>query len=120
LATIARWGSIGNADTARGLEILLKLYGHDVVATNDGKAVVKAAQTYRPDVVLLDIGLPGVDGYQVAATLREDVNLKKVLIIAVSGYGQEEDHHRSRDAGFDHHTVKPVDHKALVRLLTSA
>ena len=109
-----------NVDTARGMEILLKLHGHDVHAANDGRAALQAAEALRPDVVLLDIGLPGMDGYQVAAKLREDQNLKGTVIIAVSGYAQEEDRRRSRAAGFDHHMVKPVDHKALMRLLATS
>jgi CheY-like chemotaxis protein len=104
-------------DTARGLEIILKLYGHDVCAVNDGKAAIEAARQFRPDFVILDIGMPGLDGYEVAATLKSDLDLNRAVIIGVSGYGREEDRSRSRDAGFDHHMVKPVDHKALIGLL---
>ena len=109
-----------NADTARGMALLLKFYGHDVQTANDGRAAINLAQVYRPDIVLLDIGLPGMDGYQVAARLRQEEALKGSVIIAVSGYGQEEDRRRSREAGFDHHMVKPVDHNALLRLLAQS
>jgi two-component system CheB/CheR fusion protein len=75
------------------------------------------AATFRPDVVLLDIGLPGLDGYQVAQRLREDPALKDVTLIAASGYGQEADRRRSREVGFDRHLVKPVDPRELREIL---
>jgi signal transduction histidine kinase len=106
-----------NVDTARGMERLLKLLGNEAMAVHDGQAVVEAARTFRPDFVLLDIGLPGMDGYQVAATLRGDEIHKDAVIIAVSGYGQDEDRRRSRAAGFHHHLVKPVDFDTLLSLL---
>ena len=73
--------------------------------------------THRPDIVLLDIGLPGMDGYQVAIRLRDEEACKDTVIIAVSGYGQEDDRRRARAAGFDHHLVKPIDHEALLELI---
>jgi signal transduction histidine kinase len=106
-----------NMDTARGIERLLKLLGNDVMAVHDGRAAVEAARTFRPDFVLLDIGLPGVDGYQVAAALRADEIHKDAVIIAVSGYGQDEDRRRSLAAGFHFHLVKPLDFDALTSLL---
>jgi signal transduction histidine kinase len=106
-----------NVDTARGMERLLNLLGNDAMAVHDGRAAVEAARTFRPDFVLLDIGLPGMDGYQVAATLRGDEIHKDTVIIAVSGYGQDEDRRRSLAAGFHHHLVKPVDFDALMSLL---
>jgi signal transduction histidine kinase len=106
-----------NVDTARGMERLLKLLGNDARAVHDGRAAVEAARTFRPDFVLLDIGLPGMDGYQVVATLRGDEIHKEIVIIAVSGYGQDEDRRRSLAAGFNHHLVKPVDFDALMSLL---
>ena len=109
-----------NADTARGMELILKFNGHDVQTANDGRAAISVAQVYRPDIVLLDIGLPGMDGYQVAARLRQEESSKGAVIIAVSGYGQEEDRRRSQEAGFDHHMVKPVDHDALLKLLAQS
>jgi PAS domain S-box-containing protein len=107
-----------NADAARGIARLLKLLGHEVVTAEDGPSGMEAARTLRPDVILLDIGLPGMSGYEVASRLRREECGKDVLIIAISGYGQEEDRRRSREAGFDYHLVKPIDHDALVTLLS--
>jgi signal transduction histidine kinase/ActR/RegA family two-component response regulator len=106
-----------NMDTARGMVRLLKLLGNDAIAAHDGQAAIEAARTFQPEFVLLDIGLPGLDGYQVAATLRSDQRHSGAVIIAVSGYGKEEDRQRSLAAGFDHHLVKPVDFDSLVSLL---
>jgi CheY-like chemotaxis protein len=106
-----------NEDTARGMARLLKLLGNDVRSCHDGPSALEAARDFRPEYVLLDIGLPGMDGYQVAATLRDDDCCREAVIIAVSGYGQEEDRRRSAAAGFDHHLVKPVDIDSLVTLI---
>jgi len=83
----------------------------------DGKAALAAVGTMAPHAVLLDIGLPGMDGYQVAARMREMPALARTLIVAVSGYGQDEYQARSRQAGVDHHLVKPIDLDAVVNLL---
>ena len=109
-----------NADNARGLSKLLKLLGHDVRTAFDGQEAVKEAMAMRPEVVILDIGLPGMDGYQVVRRLRAEPCCKNALIIAVSGYGRPEDIRRSREAGFDDHLVKPVDYDALLRIFTPA
>ncbi|HWE37330.1 MAG TPA: ATP-binding protein [Isosphaeraceae bacterium] len=106
-----------NVDTARGMVRLLKLLGNDATAVHDGRAALEAARTFRPEFVLLDIGLPILDGYEVAAALREDELHRDTVIIAVSGYGQDEDRRRSLAAGFDHHLVKPVDFDSLALLL---
>jgi signal transduction histidine kinase len=106
-----------NVETARGMERLLKLLGNDARTVYNGRAAIETARTFGPDFVLLDIGLPGMDGYEVAATLRSDSIHKDTVIIAVSGYGQEEDKRRSLAAGFNHHLVKPVDFDALIALL---
>jgi PAS domain S-box-containing protein len=107
-----------NVDTAKGMARLLKLLGNDVREVHDGKAAIEMVRIFQPEFILLDIGLPGMDGYQVAATLRKDGSCKDTVIIAVSGYGQEEHRRRSRDAGFDHHLVKPVDFDTLTTLLS--
>jgi CheY-like chemotaxis protein len=107
-----------NADTARGLARLLMLLGHDVRIAYDGKGALEIADQFTPEFILMDIGLPGMDGYQVVSQLRQQECGKHSVIIAVSGYGQEEDRRRSREAGFDHHLVKPVDHKVLLVLLS--
>lgn len=107
-----------NIDTARGMERLLKLLGHEVQSAHDGPTGIQLAQSFRPNVILLDIGLPGMSGYDVATHFRKQEWGKDLLIIAISGYGQEDDRRRSRDAGFDYHLLKPVDHDALLTLLS--
>ncbi|AGA26041.1 PAS domain-containing hybrid sensor histidine kinase/response regulator [Singulisphaera acidiphila] len=106
-----------NADTAKGLARLLRLLGHDIRTANDGPEAIAVVQSYRPDIVLLDIGLPGMDGYEVARRLRNDETGSDCVIVAISGYGQEDDRRRGREAGFDFHLVKPVDPDALLTLL---
>lgn len=106
-----------NADTAKGLARLLKLLGHDVRTAHDGPEAIEVAQAHQPEVVLLDIGLPSMDGYEVAKRLREHGANRDCIIIAISGYGQEDDRQRGREAGFDHHLVKPIDPDTLLTLL---
>ncbi|HEX7026419.1 MAG TPA: response regulator, partial [Gammaproteobacteria bacterium] len=107
-----------NRDSAETLAQLLEIMNHQVQTAHDGPAAIKAAIAFRPDVILLDIGLPGLSGYEVARRLRQEPELKQILLIAVSGYCQEEDRQRSRKAGFDHHLAKPIDHQTLIALLT--
>jgi CheY-like chemotaxis protein len=109
-----------SVDSARGLQRLLERLGHHVRVEHGGPEAIEAALAERPDFILLDIGLPGMDGYQVAARLRQEDSLRGVVIIAVSGYGQEEDRRRSKEVGMDHHLVKPIDHDALIALLARA
>jgi CheY-like chemotaxis protein len=109
-----------NVDAADTLAMLLRVGDHEVRIVHDGLSALDAARAYRPQVVLLDIGLPGLNGYEVAQRLRSDPITKDVLLVAVSGYGQDEDRRRSRQAGFDHHLVKPVDLIALQRIMPSA
>src|SRR5512135_1809122 len=104
-------------DTALALAKLLKRAGHEVEVAHDGPTALQMARDRRPRVVLLDIGLPGLDGYQVAAELRRTEGLEEAVLVAVSGYGQEQDRARSRAAGFDHHLIKPVNFDALFSLL---
>jgi PAS domain S-box-containing protein len=106
-----------NLDAAESLATLLRVWGHDVQVVHDGLQALDAARESRPEVVLLDIGLPGLDGYQVARRLREDVGLDTSLLVAMTGYGQPEDRRRSRDAGIHHHFVKPVEPMVLRNLL---
>jgi PAS domain S-box-containing protein len=108
-----------NVDSAKGLARLLKLLGHDVRTAHDGNEAIAVAELYRPNVVLLDIGLPGRDGYEVASQLRQSGSCKDTVIVAVSGYGQEEDRRRGREAGFNFHLLKPIDHDALLTLLSA-
>ena len=97
--------------------MLLKLTGHETHTAHDGLEAVEAAATFRPDVVLLDIGLPKLNGYEAARRIREQPWGKDMVLVALTGWGQEEDRQRSREAGFDAHMVKPVDPAALTKLL---
>jgi signal transduction histidine kinase/ActR/RegA family two-component response regulator len=106
-----------NVDTAKSMAILLALTGHHVMTAHSGAEAIAAAQTQRPDLVLLDIGLPGMDGYEVVKRLRQHPCCENSVFVAVSGYGQEEDYHRTEAAGFDYHLVKPIDFNALTLLL---
>ncbi len=105
-----------NRDLAQGLARLLKLLGHEVALAHDGPEGIEAARSFRPDVILLDIGLPTLDGYSVARALRCE-GFRDTLIIAISGYGQEEDRRRSLEAGMNHHVTKPVDVKTIAELI---
>ncbi len=107
-----------NVDSADSLGELLRMSGYHVRVAHDGVAALEAVHSLRPDVVLLDIGLPGLDGYEVARRLRAHPDNAAMLLVAVSGYGQEEDRIRSRQAGFDHHLVKPVDFPTLEKVMT--
>jgi PAS domain S-box-containing protein len=109
-----------NADSATGLARLLKLLGHDVRVAHDGPAAIADAATFLPEVVLLDIGLPNMDGYEVARHLRATSNCKNAVIVAVSGYGQDDDRRRTREAGFNFHLVKPINADALLSILDTA
>jgi two-component system CheB/CheR fusion protein len=104
-------------DTTASLAMLLHLWGYEAQVVHNGRAALEAAGACRPDVVLLDIGLPGMDGYEVARQLRRQHDLGRPVILSLSGYGQEADSRRARAAGCDDHLVKPVDPEALHRLL---
>jgi signal transduction histidine kinase len=106
-----------SVDGARSLSILLSIFGHEVRTAHDGPSALAEAKKDPPNVVLLDIGLPGMDGFEVARRMRQEPTLKNATFIAVTGYGQNEDRRRSREAGFDTHLVKPIDPKGLNRLL---
>jgi CheY-like chemotaxis protein len=104
-------------DMARVLSRLLRASGHEVRVAHAGPAAIEMARSLGPEAVLLDIGLPGMNGYQLAEQLRRDGSCKGALFIAVSGYGRAEDLRRSAEAGFDHHLVKPIAIEALLELL---
>jgi PAS domain S-box-containing protein len=106
-----------NRDAAETLRELLELSGCTVAVAHSGTSALQAARQFRPEVVLCDLGLPGMDGYQVAEQLRQDPTTARARLIAVSGYGQEEDQRRSREAGFDLHLTKPVEFAQIERLL---
>ncbi len=97
--------------------MLLELMGYEVHVEHDGPSAVRAALKMIPEVALIDIGLPGMNGYEVARELRQHPELEHMVLVAQTGWGQEEDRQRSRAAGFDYHLVKPVDHFALQNVL---
>jgi signal transduction histidine kinase len=109
-----------NADAADSLALLLRVDGHEVRVAYDGPAALQEAAAFRPEVVLLDIGLPRMDGYEVARRLRGQAELKEALLVAVTGYGQDEDRRRAEEAGFDAHLVKPTDPAVLHELLAAS
>jgi signal transduction histidine kinase/DNA-binding response OmpR family regulator len=106
-----------NVDAAETLALLLRQLGHDVCTAHNGATALELAGAHRPEVVLLDIGLPGMDGYEVARQLKEQPGMDSVRIAAVTGYGQESDRARSQAAGFQYHLVKPVDLQILEEVL---
>jgi PAS domain S-box-containing protein len=106
-----------NQDAAISLAMLLRMLGHDVQTAHDGASALTLAVSYRPDMVFLDIGMPGMDGYEVARRLREQPGLEAVVLTALTGWGQKADRLRTADAGFDHHLVKPLETKVLKELL---
>ena len=104
-------------DAAESLQMLLELAGHEVQIAHDGEEALSLFESARPEVVLLDIGLPKLDGFEVARRLRSGGKNREILLVALTGYGQEGDRALSRDAGFDHHLVKPVEPATLMGLL---
>lgn len=108
-----------NRDAAESMSMLLQMWGHEVVFAYDGPSALETAEQWQPEAVFLDIGLPGMDGYEVAARLRELPHAKGAVLIAITGYGQDDDRRRSRRAGIDHHLVKPVAPDALRSLIDS-
>ena len=108
-----------NRDAADSLGILLKILGADVQVVHSGEDALRAIASYRPAVVMLDLGMPGMDGHEVARRIREQLEFQDVTLIALTGWGQEEDRLRSQSAGFDYHLIKPADITALQTLLLS-
>jgi CheY-like chemotaxis protein len=108
-----------NQDAADSLAMLLGVRGEEVRIAYDGAKALEVERDFKPDVVLLDIGLPAISGYDVAERIREKRG-NKVLIVAITGWGQEKDLRRAEDAGIDHHFTKPVDFEALVALIERA
>jgi CheY-like chemotaxis protein/two-component sensor histidine kinase len=110
-----------NVSSAQSLAMILKLDGHDVQVAHDGTVALDAVCRFRPEAVLMDIGLPGMDGYEVASWLQQRPELREsiMLLAAVTGYAEDEARRRSREAGFDHHLVKPVDPEVVLALLAS-
>lgn len=106
-----------NRDSADSLARLLQLMGHETAIAYDGPSAVDTAEAFGPDVILCDVGLPGFDGNEVARRIRAQDWGKSVVLIAATGWGQPEDRRRSREAGFDHHLVKPIALEELATFL---
>ncbi len=109
-----------NQDAAQALRLLLEADGHEVRVAADGASGLELARTYRPEVVLLDIGLPKMDGYELARRIRADAALQGTVLVAVTGYGQMHDRARASASGFHHHLVKPVEYRDLQEVLRAA
>jgi len=106
-----------NIDAAHMLEFALTVEGHDVRLAFDGQTAIAAAEVFKPEALVLDIGLPGRNGYEVARIVRQLPGLADVVIIAATGYGQDVDREKGREAGFDHYFVKPIELDDLMRAL---
>jgi CheY-like chemotaxis protein len=108
-----------NIDAAASLEILLKSLGHETCVVHDGIGAIEMTEQFRPDIVLLDLGMPGLDGYETARRLRALKKDQPFRIIAVTGWGQDSDRQKTREAGFDLHLTKPVEVEDLVQAVSS-
>jgi CheY-like chemotaxis protein len=108
-----------NVDSAESLALLLSMGGHETHVAHDGLAAMEAAQAHAPDVVLLDLGLPKLDGLEVCRRLREQPWGRQMGLIALTGWGQDRDRDETERAGFDRHLVKPVDYDALMTMLAT-
>jgi CheY-like chemotaxis protein len=106
-----------NRDAADTLTMVLELAGHEVRTAYDGTDALRLAEVFLPRVMLLDIGMPLMDGYQAARQIRDRTWGKSIVLVALTGWGQEQDRRRTREAGFDHHLVKPVDPQAISELI---
>ena len=106
-----------NHDSATSLALILEMMGHQVKVANDGPQALAAVAEHRPELMFLDIGLPGMSGYEVARQLRASAVPEGLRIVALSGYGTAEDMKRSKEAGFDQHIVKPIDFERLNRIV---
>jgi CheY-like chemotaxis protein len=106
-----------NHDAADSLAALLEIGGHETRVAHDGHEALRAAHAFRPEIVFLDIGMPGKDGYEVARDLRADTETRNAVLVALTGWGAQQDRARSRSAGFDHHLTKPAGLPDVERLL---
>src|SRR5262249_11554150 len=109
-----------NRDMVESLAMLLRLVGHDVRVAENGPQALQEATEFAPEVLLVDIGLPGMNGYEIACRIREQPRFRDVLLVAQTGFGQEEDRRRSQEAGFDFHLVKPVTPGEIEKVLATS
>jgi CheY-like chemotaxis protein len=107
-------------DTTRTLSLLLQMWGHEAYTAHDGLEALEAARLYEPDVVVLDVGLPRLDGWQVARRLRQESGANEPLLIALTGYGQEADRRRAAELGIQHFFIKPVELEQLREVLATS
>jgi CheY-like chemotaxis protein len=108
-----------NDDQVESLAMLLSLMGHQVLRASNGSEAIERAVEFKPDLMLVDIGMPGMQGYEVARRIREEKSLEHVTLVAQTGWGGEEDRRRSAEAGFDRHLVKPVTLETLDEVVRS-
>jgi CheY-like chemotaxis protein len=106
-----------NKDSAETLAVLLRMWEHQVQTAADGPGALAAAKTFQPELVFLDIGLPGMSGYEVAKQFRDHAELRHAVLVAMTGYGQDDARHQAQQAGFDHYLVKPVAPEILEEFL---
>jgi CheY-like chemotaxis protein len=109
-----------NSDSGSSLAMMLELMGHQTAQAYDGQEAVEAAAQFKPDVVVLDIGMPGLNGYEAARRVRAESWGKDIMLIALTGWGQAEDRSRAQEAGFDHHMTKPTDPMAFAKVLVNS
>lgn len=106
-----------HADAARMFELLLQCEGHETRTAHDGPMALKAVEDFKPDFVFLDIGMPGMNGYQIASKLKDSAHRRNMFLVALTGWGEPSDFEQTRRAGFDFHLVKPTDTASIRRLL---
>jgi CheY-like chemotaxis protein len=102
---------------AKSLGMLVEMMGHQVRIAHDGQSALQLLSEFNPDVALIDVGLPGMNGYELARRIREQPQFASIMLIAQTGWGREEDREQAREAGFDHHLPKPINHELLERIL---
>ncbi len=106
-----------NRSAAEILSMILKMLGHDVRTAGGGEEAIRIAAAFRPNAILMDLGMPGMDGYEAARRIRREPWGRDLVLVALTGWGQDDDKRRTRDAGFDHHLVKPAERAELRRIL---
>lgn len=106
-------------DAATSLAMLLQVYGAQAETARDGLEALEAGARFRPEVILMDIGMPRMDGYEAARRIRKEPWGEEVILVALTGWGQERDVHKAREAGFDGHALKPVEPERLIELIAS-